>query len=151
MVLITRKLLWLSHPPYAIIQYNMVSLIARFMGPTWGPSGADRTQVGPMLDPWTLLPGISFNSSMKYVEYRSNFEFTIHSMSEQSMGHIVWARWKNVDRIKRPSSIMTTGISPWANEYNHYWCVHHVLNESSHSVHNGVDVWAGVTALMYDM
>ena len=31
------------------------SLIARFMGPTWGPSGADRTQVGPMLAPWTLL------------------------------------------------------------------------------------------------
>ena len=31
------------------------SLIARFMGPTWGPSGAGRTQVGPMLVPWTLL------------------------------------------------------------------------------------------------
>ena len=31
------------------------SLIARFMGPTWGPSGADRTQVGPMLAPWTWL------------------------------------------------------------------------------------------------
>ena len=28
-----------------------------FMGPTWGPSGADRTQVGPMLAPWTLLSG----------------------------------------------------------------------------------------------
>ena len=27
------------------------SLIARFMGSTWGPSGADRTQVGPMLAP----------------------------------------------------------------------------------------------------
>ena len=27
----------------------MMSLIARFMGPIWGPSGADRTQVGPML------------------------------------------------------------------------------------------------------
>ena len=25
------------------------------MGRTWGPSGADRTQVGPMLAPWTLL------------------------------------------------------------------------------------------------
>ena len=24
------------------------TLIARFMGPTWGPSGADRTQVDPM-------------------------------------------------------------------------------------------------------
>ena len=34
---------------------TMVSLIASFMGPIWGPSGADRTQVGPMLAPWILL------------------------------------------------------------------------------------------------
>ena len=34
-----------------------IPLIASFMGPTWGPSGADRTQVGPMLAPWTLLSG----------------------------------------------------------------------------------------------
>ena len=27
------------------------------MGPTWGPSGAYRTQVGPMLAPWTLPSG----------------------------------------------------------------------------------------------
>ena len=33
------------------------ALIARFMGPTWGPSGADRTQVGPMLALWTLPSG----------------------------------------------------------------------------------------------
>ena len=33
------------------------ALITRFMGPTWGPSGTDRTQVGPMLAPWTLLSG----------------------------------------------------------------------------------------------
>ena len=33
------------------------TMIARFMGPTWGPSGADRTQVGPRLAPWTLLSG----------------------------------------------------------------------------------------------
>ena len=32
-------------------------LIVRFVGPTWGPYGADRTQVGPMLAPWTLLSG----------------------------------------------------------------------------------------------
>ena len=42
--------------------YNAVNsfttpLITRFMGPAWGPSGADRTQVGPMLAPWTLLFG----------------------------------------------------------------------------------------------
>ena len=28
-----------------------ITLIARFMGPTWGPSGADKTQVVPMLAP----------------------------------------------------------------------------------------------------
>ena len=32
-----------------------VTKIAKFMGPTWGPSGADRTQVGPMLAPWTFV------------------------------------------------------------------------------------------------
>ena len=34
-------------------------LIARFMGPTWGPSGAVMTQVGTMWAPWTLLSGSS--------------------------------------------------------------------------------------------
>ena len=34
-----------------------ITLIARFIGPTWGPFGADRTQVGPMLAAWTLLSG----------------------------------------------------------------------------------------------
>ena len=33
------------------------TLIAWFIWPTWGPSVADRTQVGPMLAPWTLLSG----------------------------------------------------------------------------------------------
>ena len=35
----------------------IAALTARFMGPTWGPHGADRTHVGPMLAPWTLLSG----------------------------------------------------------------------------------------------
>ena len=42
-----------------LLIHVQTSLIARFMGPTWGPSGADRTQVGPMLAPWTLLSGIA--------------------------------------------------------------------------------------------
>ena len=43
------------------------SLIARFIGPTWGSSGADRTQVGPMLAPWTLLCG--FSQALSKVHY----------------------------------------------------------------------------------
>ena len=31
--------------------------IARFMGPTWGPTGSCRTLMGPMLAPWTLISG----------------------------------------------------------------------------------------------
>ena len=37
---------------------GVTTLIARFMGPTWGSSGADRTQVGPMLAAWTCYLGI---------------------------------------------------------------------------------------------
>ena len=33
------------------------TLVARFMGLTWGPPGADRTQVDPMLAPWSLISG----------------------------------------------------------------------------------------------
>ena len=36
----------LSHQYYHPVKITH-SLTARFMGPTWGPSGADRTQVGP--------------------------------------------------------------------------------------------------------
>ena len=57
---------------------HILSLITRFMGPTWGPSGADRTQVGPMLAPWTLLPGIilvswaQFNIDVSSHQYRKS-------------------------------------------------------------------------------
>ena len=36
------------------------SQIARFMRPTWGLTGANRTQVGPMLASWTLLSGMAW-------------------------------------------------------------------------------------------
>ena len=42
---------------YSCVKYISTSLIARFMWPTWGPSGADRTRVGSLLAPWILLSG----------------------------------------------------------------------------------------------
>ena len=42
---------------YYISGIMHIPLIARFMGPTWGPPGADRTQVGTRLAPWSLLSG----------------------------------------------------------------------------------------------
>ena len=47
-------------PSHCRKHIQITALIARFMGPTWGPSGADRTQVGPMLAPWTLQSGSTY-------------------------------------------------------------------------------------------
>ena len=41
------------------------ALITRFVEPTCGPRGADRTQVGPMLVPWTCYLG----ESCSHLEY----------------------------------------------------------------------------------
>ena len=46
------------------------SQITRFMGPTWGQSGATRTQVGPMLAPWSLLSGPLFTKKTSSYGYR---------------------------------------------------------------------------------
>ena len=44
--------------------YEQHTQIARFMGPTWGPPGAGRTQEGPMLAPWILLSEINTRWSL---------------------------------------------------------------------------------------
>ena len=38
--------------------------IAKFMGPTWGPPGSCRPQMGPMLVPWTVLSGAGHRAAM---------------------------------------------------------------------------------------
>ena len=42
----------------AILQATQIT---KFMGPTWGPPGSCRPQMGPILDPWTLLSGDLFS------------------------------------------------------------------------------------------
>ena len=46
--------------PHGITRPRWVktSQAARFMGPTWGPPGSCRPQLGPMLTQWTLLSEI---------------------------------------------------------------------------------------------
>ena len=61
LIVIYHLILW-SHNTchmHVHLSYADISLRARFIGPTRGPSGADRTQVGPMWAPWTLLSGKS--------------------------------------------------------------------------------------------
>ena len=50
------KWIFLSNP-HPCFAAKLTTQIARLMGPTWVPSGVDRTQVDPMLAPWILLSG----------------------------------------------------------------------------------------------
>ena len=53
---------------------QVATLIARFMGPTWGPSGTERTQVGPMLAPCYLRNYLTV-WSMKLAEMYYEMDF----------------------------------------------------------------------------
>ena len=87
--------------------------ITRFMGRTWGPSRADRTQVGPMLAPWTLPSGSAWCYEMLstviwYSLFDANNYIGVWKVSEVirtiNVSLIVWLRlgtWRNnltVDR-----------------------------------------------------
>ena len=69
--------IWLATLPAV----RMPSLITMFMGPTWGPTGADRTQVGPMLAPWTLLSGVPLLANCLSHTYASEHHFHMNKTS----------------------------------------------------------------------
>ena len=82
---------------------HIPSQIARFMWPTWGPPGADRTLVGPMLAPWTLLSRISrnwiyakINIFISYVEHRS--QIPLEFKSRVTLKLDVWT-WKAIGHL----------------------------------------------------
>ena len=47
---------------------------AKFMGPTWGPPGSCRPQMGPMLASWTLLSGTLCNNDPISIRHRRRFD-----------------------------------------------------------------------------
>ena len=65
--------------------------IAKFMGPTWGPPGSCRPQMGPMLAPWTLLSG----SSIIWCKSIFNHEIYIY-LFKYKFCHPWILQWKNV-------------------------------------------------------
>ena len=54
-------------------------MIARFMGPTWGPSGAEWTQLGPMLAPMNFAfwsgPRGDKSKDYGYISQKRTLEF----------------------------------------------------------------------------
>ena len=68
------------------------------MGPTWGPSGADRTQVGPMLAPWTLLSG--YQLTQFYLTPKVNVVSVCDLVTHRSFRTCDWIRFQLLGFIR---------------------------------------------------
>ena len=89
----------------------LISQIAKFMGPTWGPPGSCRPQMGPMLAPWTLLPGMSkwhiFAVLYRHVHYRRQTPITQLYCLRLSLRSLTRSHF-----TRRPRIIIHTPLSP---------------------------------------
>ena len=80
--------------------------IARFMGPTWGPPGPCRPQMGPRLARWTLLSGYNLRKNATQISYDPQYT--------NSTPHAWWRH-----RMETFSALLTfcAGNSPVTGEF----------------------------------
>ena len=80
------------------VQGGTHSQIPKFMGPTWGPPGSCRLQLGSMLAQYTLLPGFTLNHW-----HTESVRTPWRSPSQQIMLLSIWEKsthlciWSNAD------------------------------------------------------
>ena len=96
---------WKQMSDGVISQATMQSLKARFMGTTWGPSGTDRAQVGPMLAPWTLLSGIIY---VVFTMEEGRRNFVSSNLLFYHNGDKKWPSQRHFSHY-RPNKIMRKG------------------------------------------
>ena len=95
-----------------------VPLIARLMGPTWGPSGTDRTQLGPLLAPLTLLSALAswrlpFCSDNITLQFRvcTNRKICIDNTAQQC--HDVSDMSGRFQKLSKLMMITVTQVGNW--------------------------------------
>ena len=86
---------------------NICTLIARFTGPTWGQSGTDRAQVGPMLAPRTLLSG-SILTEIKINYTLSNIELAL--LAYQFCNDIMFADIRTIHQLLCCGELTHSGL-----------------------------------------
>ena len=101
------------------------TLIARFMGPTWGPSGADRTQVGPHVGPmnfaiwgtiqWLCLQVLDHEQAHHCVQSEDIFSLAImfdSYLSVRLLTHIcvTWSQWVNAKCSNARSALLVSSL-----------------------------------------
>ena len=74
--------------------FPIISQIAKFMGPTWGPPGSCRPQMGPMLATWTLLSGVLMNKAKLKPCSKHCSPFNVMECSEYITQHTPYDFWR---------------------------------------------------------
>ena len=98
---------WHSQCRSAKIPPGQITLVARFMGPTWGPPRSDKTQVGPMWATWTLLSGKPWINMNKINTTCCSSLFMYHTWWEYHSGTpLVW------------TIVITLTLSQWSSSGN---------------------------------
>ena len=90
-----------------LVHYGIcvITLIARFMGPTWDPPVSCRSQVGLILAPWSLLSGKSVGRRFPFIDHneqrdRGSISFNslpFYSRDSKWMGNLGFSLWSLED------------------------------------------------------
>ena len=124
------------------ISHGIYTLIARFTGPTWDLSGADRTQVGPMLALWTLLSGYVCMNSLVLERYEENCRNVIpETLSYRWLRRLLWnCLQMNVTRLYWwwvNIGLYNDGILPCGNQsWYRYMSLHGVTRPKNVNTHH---------------
>ena len=100
--------LWMHMHPYALASSTTLSSRdpdSKVNRPTWGKPGADRTHVGPMLAPWTLLSGDTILARWcgQIINFiRNSYPVTINTHDLKQM---TWAHCCFYEKLISPVSV----------------------------------------------
>ena len=93
---------------------SFITQIAKFMGPTWGPPGSCRPQIGPMLAPWTLISGKLQVSDLVWItscrEHNCRVERDIVLAAYYIPVHQWWLQW-SLSRWWNVSHCFSAGVA----------------------------------------
>ena len=116
----------------ATLDMCQATLIARFMGPTWGPPGAGRTQVGPMLAPWTLLSGHRY--AKRICRFHGLLKIPGTETSISSFKSTILFENKGTIKSQMINSRTSLGdVMPWKRLLHHWRFMVRTLVDSSHN------------------
>ena len=102
---------------FTLTLFGKTYQIIRFMGPTWGPSWADRTQVGPMLAPY-----LGWLSLDPFVPRELLVHYSVVILSDYIKG--ILTKGPHLPCVSMGGRALLAGYPWYVNIYN---CIHYTI------------------------